>query len=59
MAIAHSILKIVYHILITKQPFQDLGHNYHLERKKEHETNRAVKRLEKLGYKVEISELTA
>ncbi|WP_096155605.1 MULTISPECIES: IS110 family RNA-guided transposase [Bacillus] len=59
VAIGRCILIAVYHILITKKPFQDLGEDYHLNRKKDQEVKRAIKRIEKLGYSVEISELPA
>lgn len=59
VAIAHHILKLTYHILKDRKPYQDLGQDYHLVHKKDQEKKRALKRLEKLGYTVEIKEKTA
>ncbi len=52
VAIAHHMIKIVYHILTKRQPYRDLGADYHLEKKKEYETKRAVSKLQKLGFEV-------
>ena len=54
MAVAHSILVIAYHILKRRQPYHDLGANYFDERKKESVTHRLTKRLESLGYQVNL-----
>ena len=56
VALAHTILVIVYHILKDDTNYQDLGPDY-LERKnKEAIVRRAVSRLEELGYGVEVWE---
>jgi transposase len=55
VAVAHSILVIVYHLLSRQEPYQDLGGNYFDERKRESVTNRLVRRLEKLGYHVALA----
>jgi transposase len=54
VAVAHSILTIAYSILRDGTTYQDLGANYFDERSKEATTRRAVRRLERLGYKVTI-----
>ena len=54
VALAHSILVAVYHILSRREPYRDLGGNYFDERKRESVTNRLVRRLEKLGYDVAL-----
>jgi transposase len=54
VATAHSILVIAYHILKNQQPYRELGGNYFDERKKESVTHRLTKRLENLGYEVEL-----
>ena len=59
VAVAHSILVIAYHMLQRHEPFQELGGSYFDERKKEAVTNRLLKRLEKLGYAVQIEPLPA
>lgn len=55
VAVAHSILVIVYHLLSRREPYHDLGGNYFDERKRESVTNRLVRRLEKLGYEVALA----
>ena len=57
VAVAHSILVIAYHMLQRHEPFQELGGTYFDERKKEAVTNRLLKRLEQLGYAVQIEPL--
>jgi len=54
IAVAHSILVIIYHLLTRQQPYRDLGGNYFDERKRESVANRLVRRLEKLGYQVAL-----
>lgn len=51
IAVAHSILEIVYYLLSRKQTYVELGANYFDERKSEIVTKRLVKRLEALGHK--------
>jgi transposase len=53
VAVAHSILVIVYHVLSTRQPYQDLGGDYFASRvDPEARTRQLVSQLEKLGHKV-------
>ena len=54
VAVAHSILVIIYHLLTRQEPYHDLGGNYFDERKREFVANRLVHRLEKLGYEVAL-----
>lgn len=54
VAVGHSILVIVYHILKNRQPYLDLGPDYFDKRKSATIAKNAVKRLEALGYKVSI-----
>jgi len=54
IAVAHSILVIIYHLLTRQQPYRDLGGNYFDERKRESVANRLVRRLEKLGFQVAL-----
>ena len=55
VAVAHSILVIVYHLLTRREPYQDLGANYFDERKRASVTHRLVQRLEKLGHHVTLA----
>ncbi|MDA0991759.1 MAG: IS110 family transposase, partial [Verrucomicrobia bacterium] len=60
VAVAHSILTIVYHLL--KEPdatYQELGGDYFLKQNKEQERRRALKTLRTLGYEVVLTPVTA
>ena len=54
MTVAHSILVIVYSLLKNGVGYRDLGSNYFDERNRSATTRRAVRRLETLGYQVQI-----
>ncbi|MEK5520584.1 IS110 family transposase [Heyndrickxia sp. FSL W8-0423] len=54
VAVAHSILTIVYYIIVRRQPYIELGPNYYEERKKETVIKQSIKKLESLGYKVNV-----
>jgi transposase len=55
LAVAHSILVILYHMLKRRRAYQDLGPNYFDERDKFVIQRRLVKRLEKLGFTVQLA----
>jgi len=54
VAVGHSILVISYHLLTRRQAYSDLGANYFDERDRNSVQRRCVKRLERLGFKVEL-----
>ncbi len=54
VAVAHSILIIVYHILKRKQPYIELGPTYYEEKKRNMIIRQSVKKLESLGLKVTV-----
>ncbi len=54
VAVAHSILVIVYHLIKRGEVYQDLGVNYFDTQRPEATKQRLVKRLEKLGYQVTL-----
>jgi transposase len=54
VAVAHSILVIVYHVLRGHVSYQELGGNYFDERERQMVAKRAVRRLEQLGYHVHL-----
>jgi len=58
VALAHTVLVIIYHILTRREPYRDLGEAYfdHLER--QHVERRLVRRLERLGYAVTLAPAT-
>ena len=54
MAVAHSILVIVYWLLRNGVEYRELGGNYFDERNRAATVRRAVRRIESLGYQVEL-----
>lgn len=56
VAVAHSILVSAYYMLKYHVPYQDLGGDYFDERKKNATVNRLVRRIQKLGYAVELTQ---
>ena len=54
VAVGHAILEIVYHVIKRQVPYQDLGENYFDERDRQAVKRRLVRRLESLGYQVEL-----
>jgi transposase len=54
MAVAHSILVIIYHVLRDRVPYRDLGSTFFDERDRQRVEQRLVRRLERLGYQVEL-----
>ncbi len=59
VAVAHSILVIAYHVLRDGTPYRELGRNYFDERDRTAVTQHAVKRLERLGFKVTLEPAAA
>lgn len=55
VAVGHAILVIVYHVLKRGEPYQDLGANYFDERDQQNVRRRLVRRLEQLGYEVNLA----
>lgn len=54
IAIAHSMLVAIYHILKDLQPYKDLGSNYYTSLNEEKIKKRNIKSLENLGYEVTL-----
>jgi transposase len=54
IAVAHSILIIVYHLLTDGTVYHDLGGNYFDERERQAVERRLVHRLQGLGYRVSL-----
>jgi len=54
VAVAHSILTIVYHVLSDRKPYADLGVDYFDRRDQQALERRLVRRLEALGYDVSL-----
>lgn len=54
LAVAHSILVIIYHLLRDRSTYEDLGGNYFDERDRQMVQKGLVRRLERMGYHVEL-----
>jgi transposase len=54
VALAHTILVIIYHILTRRQPYHELGGAYFDQLERERVEQRLVRRLERLGYSVSL-----
>lgn len=55
IAVGHAILVIVYHVIIRHVPYDELGENYFEELNRQRVKQRLVKRLEGLGFNVELT----
>jgi len=54
VAVAHSLIVIVYYILASERSYEDLGYRYFDERDRVRTTQRLVRRLSALGYNVTL-----
>jgi len=54
VAVGHTILIIMYHVLQEREGYRELGGNYFDERDRQTTEKRLVRRLEKLGYEVAV-----
>ncbi len=59
VAVGHTILIIVYHLLTAGTTYQDLGPDYFDERNRRAVEHRLVRRLEGLGYRVTLEPTAA
>ena len=50
VAVGHTLLVIVYYILLREEEYHELGGNYFDERDRQAVVKRLVRRLENLGY---------
>jgi transposase len=55
VAVAHSLLTIIYALLARGSTYADLGAAYFDERDRQHTRQRLVGRLERLGYRVNLA----
>jgi transposase len=55
MAVAHSILTVLYHVLRERRPYRDLGADYFDRLDATRIERHHVRRLEQLGYKVDLT----
>jgi transposase len=59
VAVAHSLLVIIYHLLRTDATYQDLGPDYFIERDRQAVEQRHIRGLERLGYHVCLEQRSA
>jgi transposase len=59
VAVGHTILVIIYHVLRNRQPYQELGADYFDRRREKDTVRQSVKKLESLGYQVRIEKVGA
>jgi transposase len=57
VAVGHSILVMVYHILQTRTSYQELGGDYFDRRNVDRQRKRLIRQLESLGLKVTVEEI--
>lgn len=57
IAIAHSMLIAIYHILKELKPFKDLGSNYFISINEEKIIKKNIKSIENLGYEVVLQKV--
>lgn len=55
MAVTHSVLVIIYHMLRDKSPYQELGADYFDKLDATRIERHHVRRLEQLGYTVTLT----
>jgi transposase len=56
IAVAHSLLEIIHHVLSTGELYTDLGHDYFERRQADYLRRRAIRQLERLGHHVTLTE---
>jgi len=54
IAVGHTILVIIFHVLQDQKPYEELGGNFFDEQERQTLEKRLVQRLEKLGYDVSL-----
>ncbi len=60
VAVAHSILVIVYHLLERRKPYAELGGDYFIERQnRDAYQRRLVRQLQRMGFDVALTEKAA
>ena len=59
IAVGHTLLVIVYHVLADEKDYEELGGNYFDEWDRQAVQKRLVRRLEKLGYEVTLTSPSA
>jgi transposase len=58
IAVGHSILTIVYHLLKNQQDYKELGSQYFELRKQDYVIKQSIHKLESLGFKVTLTSVS-
>jgi transposase len=59
IAVAHSIMRSVFHMLSRNEVYRELGANYFDERRRQFTVDRLTRRIEHLGYRVHLEPIAA
>ena len=59
IAVGHSLLVTGYHMITRQTDYADLGANHYVERDREGAKRRAVKKLQQLGFEVQLAPVSA
>jgi transposase len=54
MTVAHAIVVSAFHMLSRHEPYRELGPNYLDERRRDHLVDRLTRRIQHLGYRVQL-----
>ncbi len=57
VAVAHSLLVIIYNILKERESYKELGADYQDKRNVENQRRRLIRQLEGLGLRVTVEEI--
>jgi transposase len=59
IAVAHSMMQSVFHMLSRNEVYRELGANYFDERRRHYTVDRLARRIEHLGYRVSLEPVAA
>jgi hypothetical protein len=59
VALGHSLLLMIYHVLARQVSYQELGGDHLEKRNQEHKSNRLIRQLEALGLTVKVEKKEA
>ena len=59
IAVGHSLLVTGYHMITRRTDYVDLGPNHYVERDREGTKRRALKKLQQLGFEVQLTPASA
>ena len=54
IAVAHSLVRSAFYMLVRHEPYHELGSNYFDQHRREHLVDRLTRRIERLGYRVAL-----